>query len=67
MPYRDAWHVRHRFAAHASTVGVHDPSGTPFTFDGIFASEDLAGRIHNVRVLSDVAGPDHQPVLIELA
>ena len=67
MPYRDAWQVRHPFAAHAPTVGVHDPSGTPFTFDYIFASADLAERIRSVRVLSDVCGPDHQPMLIELA
>ena len=65
MPYRDAWQVRHPFAAHAPTVGVHDGAGTPFTFDYMFA--DLAQRIRSVRVLSEVAGPDHQPLLIELA
>ncbi len=65
--YRDAWQVRHPFAAHAPTVGLHDDSSTPFTCDYVFASSALAGRIRNVRVLSDVAGPDHQPILIELA
>ena len=65
-PYRDAWNVRHPFAPHAPTVGVHDLAGTPCTFDYIFASADLAERISSLRVLSDVAGPDHQPMLIEL-
>jgi endonuclease/exonuclease/phosphatase family metal-dependent hydrolase len=67
LPYCDAWALRHPFAAHAPTVGVHDPKGTPCTFDFIFASSDLASRVRSVRVLSDVAGGDHQPVLIELA
>lgn len=66
LPYRDAWALRHPFAAHAPTVGVHQP-GAPFTADYIFASGDLATRIRSMRVISDVAGPDHQPLLIELA
>ena len=66
QPYRDAWVVRHPFAEHAPTVGVHEGGDTPFTFDFIFASSALAGRIRSVRVISDVAGPDHQPLLIEL-
>lgn len=65
-PYRDAWTLRHPFAAHAPTVGVHG-SSPPFTCDFIFASADLATRIRSLRVISDVTGPDHQPLLIELA
>lgn len=67
LPYRDAWALRHPFAAHPPTVGVHQAPGAPFTFDFIFASGDLATRIRSMRVISDVAGPDHQPLLIELA
>ena len=67
LPYRDAWTLRHPFAAHPPTVGVHDVSGAPFTFDYIFASGDLAPRIRAMRVVADVAGPDHQPMLMELA
>ncbi|MES2351208.1 MAG: endonuclease/exonuclease/phosphatase family protein [Pseudomonadota bacterium] len=66
-PYRDAWATRHPFAEHAPTVGVHGAGGAPFTCDFIFASADLASRVRSVRVISDVAGPDHQPLLIELA
>lgn len=67
QPYRDAWTLRHPFAEHAPTVGVHGAGATPCTFDFIFASSDLASRIRSVRVVGDVAGPDHQPLLIELA
>lgn len=67
QPYRDAWQVRHPFAANAPTVGVHAAAGAPFTFDYIFASAELAGSIRSVRVLSDLTGPEHQPVLIDLA
>ena len=67
LPYRDAWTLRHPFAAHAPTVGVHQAPGTPFTCDFIFASGDLTTRIKSMRVISDVAGPDHQPLLLELA
>jgi endonuclease/exonuclease/phosphatase family metal-dependent hydrolase len=65
-PYRDCWLLRHPFAAHAPTVGVHG-GGTPTTCDFIFASGALTGRIRSMRVIADLAGPDHQPVLIELA
>ena len=65
-PYCDAWTLRHPYVPHPPTVGVHDPAGTPLTFDYMFASADLAPRIRAMRVIADVAGPDHQPVLIEL-
>lgn len=67
MPYRDAWTLRHPFVAHAPTVGVHDSAGAPLTYDFIFASGDLATRIRSLRVISDLAGSDHQPLLMELA
>lgn len=64
--YRDAWTVSHPFQPHEPTVGLRDESNRPFTFDYIFASADLAPRVRSMRVASEVAGPDHQPVIIKL-
>jgi endonuclease/exonuclease/phosphatase family metal-dependent hydrolase len=65
--YRDAWQSCYPDLPHAPTVGLHAPSATPFTFDFIFVSAPLAGRVRQVRVAADIVGPDHQPVLIELS
>ena len=65
--YRDAWVQSHPFQPHEPTVGLRDESTRPFTFDYIFASADLAPRIRSMRVASEIAGPDHQPILIKLA
>ena len=65
--YRDAWRVRHPGLAHAPTMCVHDATAMPCTFDFIFASADLAPRVRELRVLPGNFGPDHQPLLIELA
>lgn len=64
-PFCDAWQVAHGGVAHAPTVCVRDAK--PFTFDFVFASADLADRVREVTVFSGVDGPDHQPVLVELA
>ncbi len=65
--YRDAWVQAHPLRPHEPTVGLRDDDTRPFTFDFIFASADLAPRVRELRVASEIAGPDHQPVLIELA
>ena len=65
--YRDTWAECHPFQPHEPTVGLHDESSRPFTFDYIFASADLAPKVRSVRVASEIAGPDHQPMLIKLA
>jgi len=65
--YRDAWTQSHPFQPHEPTVGLRDESNRPYTFDYIFASTDLAPRVRSVRVASELAGPDHQPVIIKLA
>lgn len=65
MPsYRDAWRLVHGSAVHAPTAGVRDTENAPFTFDYVFASEDLAPRVHAVRVDERAAGSNHQPVLV---
>jgi endonuclease/exonuclease/phosphatase family metal-dependent hydrolase len=63
---RDAWRLRHPGLPHAPTVCLHGDNASPFTFDFIFASADLAPRIREMHVLSGNFGPDHQPLLIEL-
>ena len=65
--YRDAWLQCYPFQPHEPTVGLRDDAVRPFTFDFIFNSADLAPHVRSVRVASEIAGPDHQPMLIKLA
>ena len=68
-PYRDAWEITHCGEPHAPTVGIYDKTqwpDPPFTFDFILVSEDLAGRIKEMRVDAMSDASDHQPVLLEL-
>lgn len=67
--YRDAWRIAHPDKPHPPTVGVFDKvqwPGPPFTFDFVFVSEDLAGKVSDVRVDPASDASDHQPVLVEL-
>lgn len=64
-PLVDAWEAVHGSVAHAPTVCVRD--ARPFTFDFVFASADIAERVRSIKVCDEVEGPDHQPVLVELA
>jgi endonuclease/exonuclease/phosphatase family metal-dependent hydrolase len=69
LPYRDAWLLAQPGRRHAPTVGLHDDNpeaGLPFTFDYVFVSADLAGRVQRVRVDGSEEGSDHQAVLLEL-
>lgn len=65
----DAWTIKHGDAPHAPTTGVADfkqwPQG-PHCRDYIFVSENLAGRIEDVRVDVETTASDHQPVAITL-
>jgi endonuclease/exonuclease/phosphatase family metal-dependent hydrolase len=68
--YRDAWELAHPGHRHEPTVGVHDKEqwpGTPFTFDFVCVSADIAGRVRDVRVDEVTDASDHQPMLVELA
>jgi endonuclease/exonuclease/phosphatase family metal-dependent hydrolase len=68
--YCDAWELAHPGRRHEPTVGVHDKEqwpGTPFTFDFVCVSADIAGRVRDVRVDEATDASDHQPMLLELA
>jgi endonuclease/exonuclease/phosphatase family metal-dependent hydrolase len=61
--------LAHPGRRHAATVGLHDDTpdaASPFTFDYIFVSADLAARVRQVRVDGSEEGSDHQAVLLEL-
>lgn len=69
LAWRDAWQIAHPGRRHAPTVGLHSEapaSALPFTFDYIFISADLAGRVRQVRVDGSEEGSDHQAMLLEL-
>ncbi len=62
----DAWKLVHGTLPHAPTVGLRDPDGTPFTFDFVFACQRLAERVYDLQVVSEVAGGDHQPMVLSM-
>jgi endonuclease/exonuclease/phosphatase family metal-dependent hydrolase len=67
--YHDAWELAHPGVARAPTVGVHDQlqwPGPPFTWDFVFVSGDIAGRVRRVEVDLATDASDHQPMLLEL-
>jgi endonuclease/exonuclease/phosphatase family metal-dependent hydrolase len=69
-PYRDTWEYIHPQMPHAPTVGVHDKNqwpGPPFTFDFIFATEDLLEKVRSVTVDCVSDASDHQPISLELS
>ena len=69
-PYRDAWECVHPGQPHAPTVALYDQSqfpGPPFTWDFVFASEDLVPRLLDVQVDAASDASDHQAVMVEWA
>ena len=67
--WRDAWEIVHPGAPHAPTVGLYDKEqwpGPSFTWDYVFVSADLAGRVAALEVDTASDASDHQPVLVEL-
>jgi endonuclease/exonuclease/phosphatase family metal-dependent hydrolase len=69
LAWRDAWQLARPGRRHAPTVGLHQDApdaAPPFTFDYIFVSADLAGRVRQVRVDGSEEGSDHQAMLLEL-
>lgn len=68
-PWRDCWHLVQPGRRHAPTVGLHDlrpQAPSPFTFDYVFASADLATKVRRMRIDASEQGSDHQAVLVEL-
>jgi endonuclease/exonuclease/phosphatase family metal-dependent hydrolase len=66
--YRDSWQVHHGERPHDQTLGVFDREQwpQPFACDFIFVTEDIAGRIEDVKVNLTTDASDHQPVLLRL-
>ncbi|HZH53453.1 MAG TPA: endonuclease/exonuclease/phosphatase family protein [Microvirga sp.] len=68
--FLDAWTAHYGAVPHAPTAGIGDvqqwPQG-PHCRDFIFVSEDLAGRIADVRVDVETTASDHQPVALALS
>lgn len=66
--YCDVWEFLYPDQPHAPTVGLHDKTqwpDPPFTFDYVFASEDLLPHARRIAVGTDSDASDHQPVLVE--
>jgi endonuclease/exonuclease/phosphatase family metal-dependent hydrolase len=68
LRYLDAWQIGHPGQPHAPTNGVFDREQwpEPYACDFIFVTEDLADRVHEVRVDGDTDASDHQPVALTL-
>ena len=67
--FRDAWEVLHPGEQHAPTVGIH-PVGfvdRPESFDFVFLTKGLAGRLRAHGIDAATEASDHQPVWVELA
>jgi endonuclease/exonuclease/phosphatase family metal-dependent hydrolase len=66
--YRDAWEIVHGRHPHVPTFCVHSDqySKTPYCCDFVFASDDIAARVHGIEVNSATQDSDHQPVLVEI-
>ncbi len=67
--YRDAWQLLHGGRTHQATVCRHakpERPADPVTLDLIFVSDELAGKVADVRVQTNDFGPDHQPVVLGL-
>ncbi len=64
----DAWQLVHHAEPHPPTAGVHEDSWAkpPYCCDFIFATEELAPRVRDVKVDSAARASDHQPVRLDL-
>ncbi len=64
----DAWAHAHPGKPHPPTFCIHgkEHGKHPYCCDFVFVTEDLAGRLVDVRVDVDTQDSDHQPVAIEL-
>jgi endonuclease/exonuclease/phosphatase family metal-dependent hydrolase len=65
----DAWQVCHGDLARAPTAGLHGYKwpDKPDCYDYFFVTEDLAPRVKALKVQSETAASDHQPVILDLA
>lgn len=65
---KDAWAIRHGDTPHPPSFCIVDQSHSPpHCCDFIFVSEDIVGRVVDVRYFTETRASDHQPVLLTLA
>ncbi|WP_343051227.1 endonuclease/exonuclease/phosphatase family protein [Pseudaquabacterium terrae] len=67
--WRDAWEAACPAVEHPLTAGVHDRvqwNDQPQSFDTVFVTEDLAGRVRAVAVDAACIASDHQPLIVDL-
>lgn len=64
----DVWRLLHGARPHDPTFCVHEQLylPQPVTFDFVFASGGLAGRVRRIEVDGTTRASDHQPVWVEL-
>jgi endonuclease/exonuclease/phosphatase family metal-dependent hydrolase len=69
LPLVDAWSVKHDDMPRPPTAGLHGYKWPEKAdcFDYFFVTEDLAGAVAEVDVLSETAASDHQPIVLDLA
>jgi endonuclease/exonuclease/phosphatase family metal-dependent hydrolase len=64
----DAWQQAHPGIAHPPSFRLHDAARAeaPYCCDFVLVSEDLAPRVHALRIDAQTQASDHQPVVLEL-
>jgi endonuclease/exonuclease/phosphatase family metal-dependent hydrolase len=65
----DAWRVHHGDMTRAPTAGLHGYKwpDKPDCYDYFFVTEDLAPRVKELKVQSETAASDHQPIVLDLS
>ncbi len=69
-PLFDAWRESHPQTPHPATFKRYEkrfPGEPEQHCDFVFASEELQGRIRDVRVDATTRASDHQPIIVTLA
>lgn len=68
VPLVDAWSHTHPDTARAPTAGLHGFKwpDRPECYDYFFVTEDLLPRVNDVKVQSETAASDHQPIVLDL-
>ena len=68
VPLVDAWSHTHPDTARAPTAGLHGFKWPerPECYDYFFVTEDLLPRVNAVKVQSETAASDHQPIVLDL-
>ena len=65
--FHDAWALAHGATPQPATFHVHQPytpQSVPVACDFVFASDEVASRVREVRVDGDTRLSDHQPVVV---